>query len=71
MMLLVAGVAQYCSEGSELSINQAISFPKRSDHRVTKVVVGFLLLMAATVLAAESSDSGIATLTASQIAEQF
>ncbi len=71
MMPLVTSVAQYCSEGSELSINQAISFPKRSDHRVTKVVIGFVLLLAATVLAAESSDSDIATRTASQIAEKF
>ncbi|MDA1100407.1 MAG: hypothetical protein O2967_15630 [Proteobacteria bacterium] len=54
-----------------MSINQSVSFPKRPDHRIIKVAVGCLLLLAATMLAAEGSHSDVATLAANQIAEQF
>ena len=54
-----------------MSIIQAIGFPKRSDHRMTKVAVGFLLLLAATALAAGGSHSDVAPLTANQIVENF
>ncbi len=54
-----------------MSIYQATGFPKKYDHRMAKVAVGFLLLLAATVLAAEGSRSDIATQAANQIVEQF
>ncbi len=54
-----------------MSINAAVSFPKNTDHRLTKVALGFLLLLGATVLATAASEANIVPLTANQIAEQF
>ena len=54
-----------------MSINQAVSFPRRPDRRLTRVAIGFLLLLVATMVAAVGSNSNVPTLTANQIAENF
>lgn len=54
-----------------MSIDHAVSFPKTTDHRLTKVALGFILLLTATVLATATSDANVAPLTVNQIAEQL
>ncbi|MBT4487262.1 MAG: hypothetical protein HOK30_09240 [Rhodospirillaceae bacterium] len=54
-----------------MSIIRAVSHDKHSDRRWTRVVLAFLLLLGATVMAAQESHSYVAPNPASEQTAQY
>ncbi len=54
-----------------MSTIRAANYDRKADRRWTKVALAFLLLLGATVLAAQESHSNVAPLAELQAAQQF
>lgn len=54
-----------------MSTIQATIYDRKADRRWTKVALAFMLLLGATVLAAQESHSNVAPLAELQASQQF
>ena len=71
IMAFPVAAMQIYPRAEKLSTIENTSYDRKADRRWTKVALAFLLLLGATVLAAQESHSNVAPLAELQAGQQF